>query len=102
MRLATIAGAILIAALGPLESASADEQRMFAFMSHEDGVELERLREFGECIDVVAPNWYSLKSPRGGIPPREPDAPVVDAARKSGTEVWPVVNATFAGRALAD
>jgi spore germination protein YaaH len=101
MRLATIAGAILITALGPLESASADEQRMFALMSHEGGVELDRLREFGECIDVVAPNWYSLGSPRGGIPPREPDAPVVDAARESGTGVWPVVNATFPGRALA-
>jgi len=102
MRLLGIAGAIIIASFGFAGPSPASELRVFAFMSHQGGIELERLRDFGECVDVVAPNWYSLDSPRGSVSSREPDMPVMDAAKNSGTEVWPVVNATFAGRALGD
>jgi spore germination protein len=100
MRLAGFVSALLISTLGFLSPASAGEQRVFAFVSNQGGVEIERLREFGECVDVAGPNWYSLKSPRADIPPREPDARLMAAANASETEVWPVVNATFSGEAL--
>lgn len=65
--------------------------RIFAFLSHTGGAELEHLRRYGSRISVVAPNWYELSTHpvalSGG-----PSAPVVALTRAAGAQLWPVVN----------
>lgn len=65
--------------------------RVFAFLSRTGGSELAHLLRYGSRISVVAPNWYALQvnslTLRGG-----PSQPIVDAARASNTQLWPVVN----------
>lgn len=71
--------------------------RIFAFLSRADGVERQRLAEFGHCVDVVAPNWYELEHPRVPVTPRAPDTDIVAMVAGAGAELWPVVNGDFTG-----
>lgn len=66
--------------------------KVFAFISNHGGSELQRLKSVGGRIDVVAPNWYALRSNGHVRPPWRP-GPLIAAARRAGAEVWPVVNA---------
>jgi spore germination protein YaaH len=66
--------------------------RVFAFLSQTGGTELAHLLRYGSRVSVVAPNWYELRLNNltlGGAPSQ----PIVDAARRSGVQLWPVVNA---------
>ena len=91
-----LAGVLALVA-APAATAADAPPRTFAFLSHADGAERQRLAEFGRCVDVVAPNWYTLERPHRPIASRPPDADVVDLARRAGSELWPVVNAQLAG-----
>jgi spore germination protein len=97
---ATTALLAAVAALASAAPAAAEDSapRTFAFLSRADGAERRSLAEFGACIDVLAPNWYTLAAPRVPIEPRPPDADVVALARRAGSELWPVVNAQLGGR----
>jgi spore germination protein YaaH len=90
--------AALAVALGPAPAGAQDDPpRTFAFLSHAGGVERQRLAEFGSCVDVVAPNWYTLTLPGGTIGARAPDAEVTGLAAGAGAALWPVVNAQLGG-----
>jgi spore germination protein YaaH len=73
--------------------------RVFAFVSRQGGVELERLSQVGARIDVVAPNWYELAPDSGTL--REPTGTdrdrLLGVASAHGVRVWPVVNARTGG-----
>ena len=98
---AVLALSVIPAAAAVPEPVPAGEQRTFAFVSHAGGVEEQRLAEFGDCLDVVAPNWYSLDPQTGRVGARDPDADVVAGSRRDGYELWPVINAQTGGeRAL--
>ena len=66
--------------------------RVFAFLSHAGGSELDHLRRYGSRINVVAPNWYELLLP-AGVLSGGPSVPVVALTRAVGAQLWPVVNA---------
>ena len=51
-------------------------------------------------IDVLAPNWYGLDLPSGGINARAPDPEIARLARRRGFRIWPVVNAQTDGEPL--
>jgi spore germination protein len=102
MSLATIttvlALSVMPAAVSAPDHPAGPEARTFAFVSHAGGAEQQRLRAFGDCLDVVAPNWYSMDPASGAIGPREPDADVVAGSRRFGYQLWPVINAQTGGK----
>jgi hypothetical protein len=51
---------LLAGALGAAGEPAAGAERIFAFVSHTGGAELQRLRAVGHRLDVVAPNAYTL------------------------------------------
>jgi hypothetical protein len=75
--------------------------RVFAFVSRAGGAELARLEEVGRRLDVVAPNWYDLDPVAGTLraPVRGDTDELVQASRRLGFQLWPVVNARTGGSA---
>jgi hypothetical protein len=70
-------------------------------VSRAGGAELARLEQVGRLLDVVAPNWYDL-DPAAGVlraPVRGEADVLVQASRRLGFQVWPVVNARTGGSA---
>jgi spore germination protein YaaH len=65
--------------------------RVFAFLSRSGGSELAHLLLYGSRISVVAPNWYELQLNNLTLL-GAPSQPIVDAARVSNAQLWPVVN----------
>jgi spore germination protein YaaH len=66
--------------------------RVFAFVSHARGAELDHLRRYGSRISVIAPNWYELRLADESLA-GAPSQPVIALTRAAGAQLWPVVNA---------
>lgn len=68
---------------------------VFAFLSGPARTELAHLRRYGPRINVIAPDWYELRLNdlrlTGGPTPQ-----ITALARRTGVQLWPVVNATVA------
>lgn len=77
-------------------------KRVFAFVSHADGLELKRLAQVGDRIGVLAPNWYGIDLATGAIRGPSQRGPLLRAARRAGVPVWPVVNASTGGSPAID
>jgi spore germination protein len=73
--------------------------RVFAFLSHAGGAELDHLRRYGRRISVIAPNWYELRLPDGSLA-GAPSEQVSAFTRAAGAQLWPVVNARLARAGL--
>jgi hypothetical protein len=76
--------------------------RVFAFLSDLGGPELQRLREVGDRIDVLAPNWHAVSLRTGVFSGPGRRVAVLREARRGRIAVWPVVNAVGGGRFLTD
>ncbi|MDO8209681.1 glycosyl hydrolase family 18 protein [Conexibacter sp. CPCC 206217] len=100
---AVTAAGLARGALGPAPAPAKPPARVFAFLSRADGLELTRLAQVGKRISVLAPNWYEVDVDTEALHEPWQPRPVLEAARRAGVPVWPVVNARTGGSAaIAD
>jgi hypothetical protein len=90
------------AGIGPPAPRPGPPPRVLAFVSDLGGAELRRLRQVGDRLDVVAPNWHGVSLSSGAFSGPGRDPALLRVARGHGVRVWPVVNAIGGGRFLTD
>jgi hypothetical protein len=71
--------------------------KVFAFVSSHGGAEVERLRQVGGKVDVIAPNWFGLDPATGALRGPGRPGPLLAVAQEHGIAVWPTVNALTGG-----
>ncbi|HYF25559.1 MAG TPA: OmpA family protein [Baekduia sp.] len=76
--------------------------KLFAFWSRNGSTGLRRLKEVGDRVSILAPNWYTLDPTTGAVTGGAPDRTVMGLSRQLRFAVWPVVNATMTGSPLIE
>ena len=94
---AAAAAALASVVGGPERRPPGPPPRVFAFVSNHGGAEVERLRQVGGKVDVIAPNWFGLDPATGALRGPGKPGPLLAVAQAHGIAVWPTVNALTGG-----